>query len=156
MNKTLNLLLVITAICVSFASLSHIRLVREQLNEISFVREKRMKLNGYFRYEFSVINWQRHEKLAYNSSKNIGDDHLREWEERLKTEMGRYGYTTPEIETLQKNAEVFGAMICHAMHEEEYARELKAFEYSDDKINEILAEVRLASLNARAPFVLNW
>lgn len=142
--------------CVSTASVFNIVLSMKQIDEINLVQEKRMKLNAYFRREFSFINWRHRERLSGDSKRAFDENYLASRESDIKKEMRRYGYTTPEIESLQQSADFLGAMQFYTMHEEEYRRELKELGRSAAEIEEAIGNMRSTVLESRKPFSLRW
>lgn len=149
----------IALLCVSTASVFHIILSKMQIDEIVLAKQKRMKLNAYFRNELAHINC-RHRKLERAASNDKPSywrdvDFLNKDEDRVNEEMKRCEYTTLEIDRLKMGANSFGYTYFILSNEKEYRKEQKEFGYSDEEIERDVKEALSLMIEFVKPFSLD-
>lgn len=151
MNKNLYLLIVITSVCVSFASISHVMLVREQLDEISLAKEKRMKLNGFFRGRLASYYSLHLEDMRDDIRDGMWRRGIKETEEEMK----RDGYTTYEIKRIVDDSEIYGRISFDLSDEEVYRKALKKVGWSDEDIEQKFNRMSELYSHSAEPFALD-
>lgn len=158
MKNIILFLSLITLLCVSTDSFFHIILLKKQIEEINIFKEKRMLLNVYFRNALAEINSEDKRIMRKESKGNAYSenwiDFLNKRKKELKEEMKRCGYTTFEIERLQRNAEFYGKIFYMFLNEKEFREEQKEIGYSDEDIDKNIEETRPLYLESLNPFSL--
>ena len=119
-----------------------------------------MKLNAYFRKELAyIIKWQHEdsaERKLTGKKPIMSEDYLYNRKDEIEKEMVSYGYTSPEIKSLQLNADSLSAMMLYVAHEAEHRKELKEWGCSDMEIEQAVKEASSVVLESHKPFSLNW